>query len=143
MNQHRIIMNFSAPPSVDDLETMAKEILASLPEEILENCDELAIRIEDFPDDAVQSEMELDDLYDLVALYRNGKEIAPGVQRKIANDDDLLILYRRPILDLWCDTQDDLTGLLREVMIQELASNFEFSEDEIEEMTGRHYQGML
>jgi predicted Zn-dependent protease with MMP-like domain len=63
-------------------------------------------------------------LYDLVALYRNGKEIAPGVQRKIANDDDLLILYRRPILDLWCDTQDDLTGLLREVMIQELASNF-------------------
>ena len=143
MNQHRIIMNFSAPPSVDDLETMAKEILASLPEEILENCDELAIRIEDFPDDAVQSEMELDDLYDLVALYRNGKEMAPGVQRKIANDDDLLILYRRPILDLWCDTQDDLTGLLREVMIQELASNFEFSEDEIEEMTGRHYQGML
>lgn len=143
MNQHRIIMNFSAPPSVDDLETMAKEILASLPEEILENCNELAIRIEDFPDDAVQSEMELDDLYDLVALYRNGKEIAPGVQRKIANDDDLLILYRRPILDLWCDTQDDLTGLLREVMIQELASNFEFSEDEIEEMTGRHYQGML
>ena len=143
MNQHRIIMNFSAPPSVDDLETMAKEILASLPEEILENCDELAIRIEDFPDDAVQSEMELDDLYDLVALYRNGKEIAPGVQRKIANDDDLLILYRRPILDLWCDTQDDLTGLLREVMIQELASNFEFPEDEIEEMTGRHYQGML
>jgi predicted Zn-dependent protease with MMP-like domain len=143
MNQHRIIMNFSAPPSVEDLETMAKEILALLPEEILEHCDELAIRIEDFPDDAVQSEMDLDDLYDLVALYRNGKEISPGVQRKIANDDDLLILYRRPILDLWCDTQDDLTGLLREVMIQELANNFEFSEDEIEEMTNRHYQGML
>ncbi len=55
----------------------------------------------------------------------------------------MLFLYRRPILDLWCHTQDDLTNLIREVMIEELASNFDFSESEIEEMAARHHQGML
>lgn len=143
MNQQRIIMNFSAPPSAEDIQTMARGVLAALPDEILEFCESLAIQVEDFPDDATQSEMELDDPYELVALYRSGKEISRGVQRKVANDDDLLILFRRPILDLWCDTQDDLTSLIREVMIEELGNNFEFSEDEIEEMTARHHQGML
>ncbi len=136
-------MSFSAPPSLDDIETIAAQLLENLPEEILECCETLGITVEEFPDDATTAEMELDEPYELVALYRSGKEISPGVERKVANDDDVLILYRRPILDLWCDTQDDLTNLIREVMIEELASNFEFSEDEIEEMTARHHQGML
>ena len=140
---HNIIMNFSAPPSTDDLETIAKELLAALPEELAECCETLAIEVEDFPDDATVAEMELDDPYELVALYRSGKEISPGVERKVANDDDVLVLYRRPILDLWCEMHEDLTSLIREVMIEELAQNFDFSEDEIEEMTARHHQGML
>jgi predicted Zn-dependent protease with MMP-like domain len=143
MDQHRIIMSFSRPPGADDIETIAGEILSSLPEEITDHCESLAIEVEEFPDDATQVEMELDDPYELVALYRSGKEISPGVERKVANDDDILVLYRRPILDLWCDTQEDLTALIREVMIEELAGNFDFSDDEIAEMTRRHHQGML
>lgn len=143
MEQHRIIMNFSAPPSTEDVETIAGEILATLPEEILEYCENLAIQVEDFPDEATQAEMELEDPYELVALFRSGKEISRGVQRKVANDDDVLLLYRRPILDLWCETQEDLTNLIREIMIEELGNNFDFSEDEIEEMTARHHQGMF
>ena len=143
MDQHRIIMSFSRPPGADDIETIAGEILSSLPEEITEHCESLAIEVEEFPDDATQVEMELDDPYELVALYRSGKEISPGVERKVANDDDILVLYRRPILDLWCDTQEELTALIREVMIEELAGNFDFSDDEIAEMTRRHHQGML
>ncbi len=136
-------MSFSAPPSLDDIETIAAQLLENLPEEILECCEALGIAVEEFPDDATTAEMELDEPYELVALYRSGKEISPGVERKVANDDDVLILYRRPILDMWCDTQEDLTNLIREVMIEELAQNFDFSEDEIEEMTARHHQGML
>lgn len=143
MDQNRIIMNFSAPPSADDIETIANDILSNLPEEILEHCEALAIEVQDFADDAVQAELDLEDTYELAALFRSGKEISPGVQRKVANDDDVLILYRRPILDIWCETEEDLTSLIREVMIEELGQNFEFSEDEIEEMTGRHHQGML
>lgn len=140
---HSIIMNFSAPPSVDDIETIAKELLEILPEELAECCEALAIEVEEYPDEATMAEMEIEDPYELVALYRSGKEISRGVQRKVANDDDVLRLYRRPILDLWCEMHEDLTALIREVMIEELAQNFDFSEDEIEEMTGRHHQGMF
>ncbi len=143
MEQHKIIMNFSAPPSAEDIDTIGKDILASLPEELLEYCETLILQVEDFADDATLAEMELEDPYELLALYKSGKEISRGVQRKVANDDDVLILFRRPILEVWCETGEDLANLLREIMIEELAGNFDFSEDEIEEMAARHHQGMF
>lgn len=143
MDQQRIIMNFSVPPSTDDLEVIAKDALDNLPEEILELCDSLNIRVDEFPDEAIEEELDLDDPYDLLALYRSGKQISPGVEKKIANDDDVLILYRRPLLDVWCETGGDISQVVRDAMIEELGNNFDFSEDEIEEMSRRHFQGML
>lgn len=122
---------------------MAQEIFDVLPEEILEFCDELTIAIEDFPDDAIEAELELEDPYELLALYKSGREISPGVERKLAEADDVLVLYRRPLLDLWCDSGNDLTSVIREVMIEELGGRFDFSEKDIEEMIARHHQGML
>ena len=143
MTDNKIIMNFTAPPSIDDLQEMASEIFESLPQELLEFCDELAIQIEDFPDDTTVQELELDDAYELLALYKSGREISPGVERKTANDDDVLILFRRPVLDMWCESGENLGGLLRQIMIEELGRHFDFSEDEIEDMAESHYQGML
>ena len=139
----QIIMNFGAPPSLDDLAALAGSLLESLPEELLEFCESLAVRVEEFPDEAIEQELELEDSYDLLALFRSGREISPGVQKKTANDDDLLLLFRRPILDMWCENGDDLSTLLRQVMIEEIGKNFDFSEDEIDDMSERHFQGML
>jgi predicted Zn-dependent protease with MMP-like domain len=141
--QNQIIMNFSAPPSIDDLNVIASGQLELMPDELLEHIEDLAIQIEDMPDEATESEMELDDPYELVALFKSGKQISPGVEKKSANDDDVLVLYRRPILDIWCETGEDLTSIIRDIMIEEIASNFEYSDDDIEEMAARHYQGML
>jgi predicted Zn-dependent protease with MMP-like domain len=44
---------------------------------------------------------------------------------------------------MWCETGEDLNLLVRQALIEELAHNFEFSEDEIDDMARRHYQGML
>lgn len=142
MNQ-KIIMNFTRPPSDDDLEAIAQDALENLPEELMEYCESLVLQIEDIPDEALEQEQELDDPFELLALYRSGSQIAPGVQSKVANDDDVLILFRRPILDYWCESQEDITLLVREIIIEELGKNFDFSDDEIEEMAGRHFQGML
>jgi len=46
-------------------------------------------------------------------------------------------------LDLWCETGEDLSGLLREVVIEEISRAFDYSEDDIIEMMGRHHQGMF
>lgn len=139
----QIIMNFSFPPSLDDFEVMAAEAVELLPEELAEFSDSLSIEIEDFPDDVTERDLDLEDPYELLALYKSGKEISPGVESMSANDDDLLVLYRRPILDMWCESGDDLGGLIRQVIIEELGRHFDFSDDEITDMSERHYQGML
>lgn len=143
MNRKQIIMNFSVPPSCSDLKVIGEETLEILPEEILEFCDELTIEVEDFPDEVIEDEFDLDDPYDLLAFYKSGKEIAPGVERKVAEEGDVLILYRRSILDLWCENEEDLAHVVRQVMIEELGRHLDFSDDEIEEMIERHYQGLF
>lgn len=142
MNQ-QIIMNFSVPPSDDDLTVIANDQLQNLPDELMEFCDDLTIQLEEFPDEATEADLELEDQYELLVLYRAGKELAPGVEKKVANDDDVLVLFRRPILDVWCETGEDLTQIVREAMIEEIGNHFDFSEEEIEEMSERHHQGML
>ena len=143
MDAKQIIMNYTAPPGLDDLEALANSILDSLPEELMDFCEGIAIQVEDFPDEATEQELDLDDPYDLLALYKSGKEISPGIEKKTANDDDVLIVYRRPVLDMWCETCEDITPLMRQIMIEELGRHFDFSDDEIEDMSERHYQGML
>ena len=143
MDAKRIIMNFTVPPSVEDIDAMAMSILESLPEELSGYCENLAVVIEDFPDEALEQELDLDDIFDLLALFRSGREISPGVEKKTANDDDVLILFRRPILDAWCEHSEELSYVLRQVIVEELGRSHDFSDDEIDEMAQRHYQGMF
>ncbi len=143
MNGKRIIMNFTVPPGLDELEVMAEEVIESLPEELSEFSSDMVLQVEEFPDDATQNDLDLEDPYELLCLYKSGKELSPGIEKVTANDDNVLLLFRRPILDMWCESGDDLAGLVREIIIEELGKNFDFSEDEIDEMAQRHYQGML
>ncbi len=127
-------MNYSSAPTVDDITVLAMQVLSSLPDELAEACEELGLQVEEFPDETLENEMELETPYELLALYKSGKELSPGVEKKVANDDDILLLFRRPILDLWCETGDDLAGLVREVIIEEIARSQEFSENDIANM---------
>jgi predicted Zn-dependent protease with MMP-like domain len=136
-------MNFTFPPSEDEVRSIAEHAVENLPEELVEFTENMTIQIEELPDEAVRQEYDLEDPYDLVALFRSGRQIAPGVEKKVANDDDVMILFRRPLLDLWSETGEDINALVRQVMIEELGHNFDFSDADIDEMTRRHYQGML
>lgn len=143
MEPQRIIMNFSLPPALEDLEVMTRDILENMPDELASYCEDVEILIEELPDEATEQELELDDPFEVLALFRKGSEISPGVERKVAANDDCLILYRRPLLDYWCECCDDLSQILRQVIIEEIARNYEFADDDIDDMVQRHYQGMF
>lgn len=143
MDTRQIIMNFTVAPSVEDLQVLASSIFDDIPEELMEFCEELQVVVEDFVDETTEIELDLGDPYDLLALYRNGKEISPGVEKKSAENADNLVLYRRSILDMWCETGDDLSKLIRQIMIEEIGRQFGFSDEEVGEMVRRHYQGMF
>ncbi|PCI56978.1 MAG: hypothetical protein COB36_01535 [Alphaproteobacteria bacterium] len=143
MECQSIIMNHTVPPSLEDLETLAVGLLQGMPEELLQHCEGLVILIEEIVDETVQGDLNLDDPFDLLALYKNGKEISPGIERKVANDDDVLVLYRRSLLDMWCETEEDLQSVLRQIIIEELGRYFEFSDDDMQDIADQHYQGVL
>ena len=45
---------------------------------------------------------------------------------------DMVFLYRRPILDYWCETGEDLGHVVRHVLIHEIGHHFGFSDDDME-----------
>lgn len=129
-----LILNFSTPPSNDDLTALAESLTGDLPEELSQICDGLEVVVDHFPPQETIDEFELDTDFDLLALYRDMAEKIPGVPLKTAKSEKILTLYRRPILDLWCETEDDLTGLVRHLMITELAQHCGYQADEIEKL---------
>ena len=122
---------------------MGQGIIETLPDDLSELCEDIILEIEEMPDEATEQELDLEDPYELLALFRSGKEISPGVESKTAAQEDTLILYRRPVLDMWCETGDDLFSVLRQVIIEELGRSFEFPDSDIETMVRTHHQGLL
>ncbi len=127
-------MNVSRPPSLDEVEGIARQVMETLPDELAEACEEMVLEVEEFPDAALAQDLGLEGDYDLLALFRSAKELAPGIQKKVANGDDTLVLFRRPVLDLWCETGEDLASLVREIIVEELCRAFEFSEEDTHRM---------
>lgn len=139
-DQKIVIMNFSTPPSMEDIEGIAQAHLDNLPEELEEYCEELLLEVDELPDEALEADLDLDSPFDIFALYRSGAEISPGIVAKNSDDEDTLVLFRRPILDYWCETHDDLSGIIRQILISEIGQQFDFADEEIEEMTERSYE---
>ncbi len=134
-----IIMSYTVPPSLEDLEVLCACVWQTIPEELSCNCEDLVIVVEDMADDIVQGDVGVEDPFDLVALYKSGKEIAPGIESKVSENEDILTIYRRSLLDMWCESEDDLQFLIRQVIIEELGRCFDFSDDEIQEMSDKSY----
>ncbi|MQX35919.1 metallopeptidase family protein [Roseospira navarrensis] len=122
---------FTTPPSLADLEAMAQEALASIPGPMRRMTAGLAIRIEDFPDEEVCADMALDSPFDLLGLYQ-GVALPFKSVADAPDDLDRVILYRGPILDYWCETGEDLTHVVRHVLIHEIGHHFGFSDDDME-----------
>ncbi|MFN0042372.1 MAG: metallopeptidase family protein [Alphaproteobacteria bacterium] len=118
-------------PSTDDLETMAEEALATIPESLRRHVRNLVIRVEDFPDGETAEEMDLETEFDLLGLYR-GVDLAHKGVNDAGAVPDMVFLYRRPILDYWCDSGEDLFHVVRHVLIHEIGHHFGLSDDDME-----------
>ena len=51
---------YSTPPSLDDIEVIARWALATIPEEFRQYAANLVIRVEDFVDEETEDEMDLE-----------------------------------------------------------------------------------
>ena len=119
------------PPSIERLEALAAEALETIPEELKRHLGPLVIRVEEFPDEETEEEMELEDAFSLLGLYR-GVALPMKSVSSPGGEIDMVFLYRRPILDYWCDTGEDLEHIVRHVLIHEIGHHFGFSDEDME-----------
>ncbi len=125
------IGHLSTPPTLADLEAIAREAFAGIPAELRRFARGVVIRVEDFPDDETLDEMECETPFDLLGLYR-GVDLRSKSIQDTPEDLDMVFLYRRPILDYWCDVGEDLTHVVRHVLIHEIGHHFGLSDDDME-----------
>ena len=127
------IGRFTTPPDLADLEAQAREAFATIPTELRQFVGEVAIHVEDFPDDETLEEMECESPFDLLGLYR-GIDMTRKSTQDVPEDVDMIFLYRRPILDFWCETGDDLVNVVRHVLIHEIGHHFGLSDEDMERL---------
>lgn len=119
-------------PSLDDFDRMARQAFEALPPLFRQAAADVVIRIDDFPDEETLRDLEIEDGFELTGLYvgahvgeRDGLGPAPEPSR--------VFLYRRPILDEWCERGDvGLYELVSHVLIHELGHHLGLDDDQID-----------
>ena len=125
------IDRFNTPPGLADLEAVAREAYARIPQDLRKFLKDVVIQVQDFPDDETLEDLECDSPFELLGLYR-GVDLGRKSVFDAPDDVDLIFLYRRPILDYWCESGEDLTDLVRHVLIHEIGHHFGLSDDDME-----------
>jgi predicted Zn-dependent protease with MMP-like domain len=118
------------PPSLAEIEALAEHALATIPQRLKRHLGPVVIRVEEFPDEETEEAMGLDSPFDILGLYR-GVALPHKSFSDPRPDLDMIFLYRRPILDYWCETGEDLAHLVRHVLIHEIGHHFGFSDEDM------------
>ena len=118
------------PPSLVDIEELARQALDSIPHRLKRHLGPVVIQVEEFPDEETEAEMGLDSPFDILGLYR-GVALPHKSVSDPRPDLDMIFLYRRPILDYWCETGEGLARLVRHVLIHEIGHHFGFSDEDM------------
>jgi predicted Zn-dependent protease with MMP-like domain len=123
--------SFGPAPSLDDLADLAKAAFDALPDAFRGLAGEALIRVEDFADEETLDALEIEDAFELTGLY-SGVDLARRSVMDPAPERPVITLYRRPILDEWCERGDvTLPDLVAHVLVHEIAHHFGLSDADI------------
>lgn len=125
-----------AAPSLDDFAAMARAAFDALPEPFRSAAGEVVLRIDDFADEETLASVGVEDPFELTGLY-HGVDIGRREGLGPATEPSRVFLYRRPILDEWCERGDiGLSDLIGHVLIHEIGHHFGLSDDDIHAIEG-------
>ena len=118
-------------PTLADIEALAQGAVERLPDMFRQHLVSVILRVEDFPDDQVMAEMGLETPWDLLGLYW-GRPVGMKGDVPTGALPDMIFLYRRPMLDLWCEGDDRLDALVTHVLVHEVGHHFGLSDEAME-----------
>ena len=119
---------FDQPPSVDEIETIARAALTSLPEPFASHLSAVVLLVEELADDALLAELGIDHPLDLTGVYE-GIPIGDKSVDAPSALPDRIRLFRRAILDEWVAEDEPFEHLVRHILIHEVGHHFGLSDE--------------
>ena len=127
----QVLASESLAPDLAQIETLARDAIASLAAPYRTAALGIVLRVEDFAPDDVIDAMDLTDPFELTGLYDG----IPLTEKSVMDQPmgpDVIWLFRRPILDEWAERGNvTLRDLVTHVLIHELAHHFGWSDADI------------
>lgn len=117
-------------PSLGELELLAVEAYARLPEEFRRLTGDIIIQIAEFPSEEIMDDLALETPFDLLGLFE-GRGLAERWNPQSGEAPNRITLYRRPILDYWAENEETLGDIINHVLIHEIGHHFGLSDDDM------------
>ncbi|MDE2181739.1 MAG: metallopeptidase family protein [Alphaproteobacteria bacterium] len=118
-------------PSLDEIERIARDAFRGLPPHFRALCGDIPFVVQEFPDDDVVNDMDLESEFDILGLFQ-GSNLADRSGHGGRPEPTMIFLYRRPILDYWAERRCALGDVIRHVVIHEIGHHFGLSDDDME-----------
>ena len=110
-------------PTAADLALLARKVWEAVPMSLRDLTGEIAIVIEEFPDDDTLDEVGAETPFDILGLLRAGADNPP-----------VMVIFRRAVLDYWVETGEELGAVLTHVMVHETAHHLDLSDEMIAQL---------
>ena len=121
---------FATEPSLDEFEAIAANAFRQLPQKFRALCEDLVIRVEDFPTDEVLHRMKAKSKFQILGLFQ-GVGLPFRFESAPVQMPNMIWLYRRPILAYWSGHQDTLEAIITHVLVHEIGHHFGLSDDDM------------
>jgi predicted Zn-dependent protease with MMP-like domain len=123
----------------DQFRRLVTEAITLIPKRFRREMKNLALVVEDEPDDELLREMEIEPPDSLYGLYQ-GTPLPERTWDYGNSLPDRITIYQRPIEED-CDDEDEIRAVIGETLIHEVGHYFGLSEEEIEEIEEKYWRG--
>ena len=116
-------------PSAGEIEALARAALARLPAEFAEHLGDVVLQVQEFADDDLLAEMDIEDPFELTGVYEGTPLHLKSIEHS-GRLPDRIRLFRQPILDEWVARGDEtLEHLVAHVLVHEVGHHFGLSDE--------------
>jgi predicted Zn-dependent protease with MMP-like domain len=120
-------------PSLAEFEAIATEAFRRLPARFRARCEDVVIRVEDYPTEEVLDSMGIQSELDLLGLFQ-GVGLPFQSESAPAQMPNMVWLYRVPILLYWAEHEEALGAIISHVLVHEIGHHFGLSDDDMMEI---------
>jgi predicted Zn-dependent protease with MMP-like domain len=122
----------------DEFRRLVNEAVTLIPKRFRREMKNLALVVEDEPDEGLLQEMEIEAPDSLYGLYQ-GTPLPERTWDYGNSLPDRITIYQRPIEED-CDDEDEIRAVIGETLIHEVGHYFGLSEEEIEEIEEKYWR---